>query len=108
MASGVVKIIKKNTHFVHVSQLIFLDKRKICSDLFCCIQDLPEFFEDNMATWMGHFHTLLTTDNKLLQTQVQDQNYYIIILNKWSNINTSLINNKLPNQVYNHSYNRYQ
>lgn len=31
-------------------------------------QDLPEYFEDNMQTWMTHFLTLLNTDNKLLQT----------------------------------------
>ena len=37
------------------------------------LQDLPEFFEDNMATWMTHFHVLLTTDNKLLQTQVRSK-----------------------------------
>lgn len=34
------------------------------------VQDLPEFFEDNMETWMTHFHNLLTLDNKLLQTDV--------------------------------------
>lgn len=33
-------------------------------------QDLPEFFEDNMETWMTNFHGLLTLDNKLLQTDV--------------------------------------
>uniref|UniRef100_A0A8B9EJW7 Exportin-2 n=1 Tax=Anser cygnoides TaxID=8845 RepID=A0A8B9EJW7_ANSCY len=33
-------------------------------------QDLPEFFEDNMETWMTNFHTLLTLDNKLLQTDL--------------------------------------
>uniref|UniRef100_A0A8C0P9L3 Exportin-2 n=1 Tax=Canis lupus familiaris TaxID=9615 RepID=A0A8C0P9L3_CANLF len=31
---------------------------------------LPEFFEDNMETWMNNFHTLLTLDNKLLQTDL--------------------------------------
>lgn len=31
-------------------------------------QDLPEFFEDNMETWMGTFHTLLTTDVPCLKT----------------------------------------
>lgn len=36
-------------------------------------QDLPEFFEDNMDTWMKHFLTLLTTDNKLLQTQEDEE-----------------------------------
>lgn len=39
--------------------------------LLCIIsQDLPEFFEDNMETWMTNFHGLLTLDNKLLQTDV--------------------------------------
>lgn len=31
-------------------------------------QDLPEFFEDNMTTWMALFHTWLTVDVKALQT----------------------------------------
>ncbi|KAL1427782.1 hypothetical protein MTO96_003126 [Rhipicephalus appendiculatus] len=31
-------------------------------------QDLPEIFEDNMNIWMSHFLTLLTADNKVLQT----------------------------------------
>ena len=35
-----------------------------------CLQDLPEYFEDNMATWMDNFHPLLATDNKLLESDV--------------------------------------
>lgn len=31
-------------------------------------QDLPEFFEDNMAAWMGAFHDLLTCDVPCLRT----------------------------------------
>lgn len=31
-------------------------------------QDLPEFFEDNMQTWMNAFHELLTTDVACLHT----------------------------------------
>lgn len=31
-------------------------------------QDLPEFFEDNIETWMTAFHLLLTTDVPLLKT----------------------------------------
>lgn len=31
-------------------------------------QDLPEFFEDNMATWMNAFHELLTVDEACLHT----------------------------------------
>ena len=41
----------------------------------CVLQDLPEYFEDNMTAWMDHFHTLLTTDNKLLETDVSAQTY---------------------------------
>lgn len=33
-------------------------------------QDLPEFFEDNMATWMNNFHVLLVTDVTCLATGV--------------------------------------
>ncbi|XP_002130634.2 exportin-2 [Ciona intestinalis] len=36
-------------------------------------QDLPEFFEDNMETWMKHFHALLTTDNAILHTQGEEE-----------------------------------
>jgi exportin-2 (importin alpha re-exporter) len=36
-------------------------------------QDLPEFFEDNMQVWMTHFHALLTSDNKVLQTDDEDE-----------------------------------
>uniref|UniRef100_A0A803YKV7 Importin N-terminal domain-containing protein n=1 Tax=Meleagris gallopavo TaxID=9103 RepID=A0A803YKV7_MELGA len=36
-------------------------------------QDLPEFFEDNMETWMTNFHSLLTLDNKLLQTDDEEE-----------------------------------
>ncbi|XP_075231087.1 chromosome segregation 1 [Lycorma delicatula] len=31
-------------------------------------QDLPEFFEDNMQIWMTHFHSLLISEVKCLQT----------------------------------------
>lgn len=34
-------------------------------------QDLPEFFEDNMQTWMGAFHQLLTHDVPCLHTGVR-------------------------------------
>ena len=36
-------------------------------------QDLPEFFEDNMTTWMNHFHLLLSMDNKLLHTSDDEE-----------------------------------
>eukprot|EP00117_Sycon_ciliatum_P032906 scpid41873/ scgid25428/ Exportin-2; Cellular apoptosis susceptibility protein; Chromosome segregation 1-like protein; Importin-alpha re-exporter len=36
-------------------------------------QDLPEFFEDNMSIWMDNFHQLLTTNNKLLESDSEDE-----------------------------------
>lgn len=44
---------------------------------FIMAQDLPEFFEDNMETWMTNFHGLLTLDNKLLQTDVS---FFILLM----------------------------
>lgn len=35
-------------------------------------QDLPEYFEDHITPWMTHFHALLTSDNKVLQTDQDD------------------------------------
>ncbi|XP_043215299.1 exportin-2-like isoform X2 [Amphibalanus amphitrite] len=36
-------------------------------------QDLPEYFEDNMETWMPRFLQLLELDNKLLQTEDEEE-----------------------------------
>ncbi|XP_043800400.1 exportin-2 [Apis laboriosa] len=36
-------------------------------------QDLPEFFEDNMATWMRNFHILLNTDVPSLQSTDEEE-----------------------------------
>ncbi|KAK9881974.1 hypothetical protein WA026_018163 [Henosepilachna vigintioctopunctata] len=45
----------------------------ICKIFFSLnYQDLPEFFEDNMATWMTHFHTLLTTNIQCLESSSSD------------------------------------
>jgi len=42
----------------------------IIAKIFYCLnyQDLPEFFEDQMAVWMPRFHDLLTMTNQLLDT----------------------------------------
>ncbi|XP_037068726.1 exportin-2-like [Pollicipes pollicipes] len=53
----------------------------ICSslELICQLfyslnyQDLPEFFEDNMETWMPRFLQLLELDNRLLQTDDEEE-----------------------------------
>jgi exportin-2 (importin alpha re-exporter) len=36
-------------------------------------QDLPEFFEDNMSTWMTNFHQLLVTDVPCLKTSDDEE-----------------------------------
>ncbi|KAH0557379.1 exportin-2 [Cotesia glomerata] len=36
-------------------------------------QDLPEFFEDNMDTWMSNFHRLLTVNVPALQTDEDEE-----------------------------------
>uniref|UniRef100_A0A8C5KQQ8 Exportin-2 n=1 Tax=Jaculus jaculus TaxID=51337 RepID=A0A8C5KQQ8_JACJA len=62
-----------NTHANDASALrILFSSLILISKLFYSLnfQDLPEFFEDNMETWMNNFHTLLTLDNKLLQTDL--------------------------------------
>lgn len=40
---------------------------------FLNYQDLPEFFEDNMKTWMTHFLSLLQANNQCLQTDDDDE-----------------------------------
>uniref|UniRef100_A0A4W4EB68 Exportin-2 n=1 Tax=Electrophorus electricus TaxID=8005 RepID=A0A4W4EB68_ELEEL len=60
------------THATDINALkVLFSSLTLISKLFYSLnfQDLPEFFEDNMETWMTHFHNLLTLDNKLLQTE---------------------------------------
>ena len=40
---------------------------------FLNYQDLPEYFEDNMNVWMTHFLSLLEADNKLLQSDDDEE-----------------------------------
>uniref|UniRef100_A0A672IUK4 Exportin-2 n=1 Tax=Salarias fasciatus TaxID=181472 RepID=A0A672IUK4_SALFA len=61
------------THATDVNALkVLFSSLTLISKLFYSLnfQDLPEFFEDNMETWMTNFHGLLTLDNKLLQTDL--------------------------------------
>uniref|UniRef100_A0A3P8UU86 Exportin-2 n=1 Tax=Cynoglossus semilaevis TaxID=244447 RepID=A0A3P8UU86_CYNSE len=61
------------THATDVGALkVLFSSLTLISKLFYSLnfQDLPEFFEDNMETWMTNFHGLLTLDNKLLQTDL--------------------------------------
>uniref|UniRef100_A0A6I8SJM6 Exportin-2 n=1 Tax=Xenopus tropicalis TaxID=8364 RepID=A0A6I8SJM6_XENTR len=62
-----------NTHANDVNALkVLFSSLILIAKLFHSLnfQDLPEFFEDNMETWMTNFHNLLTLDNKLLQTDL--------------------------------------
>jgi len=55
-------------------KVIFSSLVLICKIFYSLnFQDLPEYFEDNMAVWMTHFHTLLHSDNKLLQTEADEE-----------------------------------
>uniref|UniRef100_A0A8C2WJ39 Exportin-2 n=1 Tax=Cyclopterus lumpus TaxID=8103 RepID=A0A8C2WJ39_CYCLU len=61
------------THATDVNALkVLFSSLTLISKLFYSLnfQDLPEFFEDNMETWMTNFHGLLTLDNKHLQTNL--------------------------------------
>uniref|UniRef100_A0A3B5KM63 Exportin-2 n=1 Tax=Takifugu rubripes TaxID=31033 RepID=A0A3B5KM63_TAKRU len=64
------------THATDVNALkvLFSSLILICKLFYSLnFQDLPEFFEDNMETWMTNFHALLTLDNKLLQTDDEEE-----------------------------------
>lgn len=50
-------------------RVIFSSLLLICKIFYSLnFQDLPEFFEDNMSTWMRHQRNLLKADNALLVT----------------------------------------
>lgn len=54
---------------------IIFSSLTIISKIFYSLnyQDLPEFFEDNMKTWMENFLALLTAENPLLKTDSDDE-----------------------------------
>ncbi|XP_013392987.1 exportin-2-like [Lingula anatina] len=55
-------------------KVIFSSLVLICKIFYSLnFQDLPEYFEDNMEIWMNNFLTLLQVDNKLLQTQDEEE-----------------------------------
>ncbi|KAJ8305405.1 hypothetical protein KUTeg_015950 [Tegillarca granosa] len=55
-------------------KVIFSSIVLICKIFYSLnFQDIPEYFEDNMGTWMTHFLTLLSADNKLLKTEDEEE-----------------------------------
>jgi len=58
-----------NTHVNNPKALkVIFSSLVLCAKIFYSLnsQDLPEFFEDNITIWMGHFVKLLTVDSKLV------------------------------------------
>lgn len=54
---------------VNALKVIYSSLVLVCKVFYSLnFQDLPEFFEDNMETWMNNFHTLLTVEVKSLGT----------------------------------------
>lgn len=63
---------------VNALRVIYSSLVLVCKVFYSLnFQDLPEFFEDNMATWMTNFHTLLTVEVKSLDTGVSTNHYVI-------------------------------
>ena len=57
------------------AQVLFSSLLLICKTFMSLTsQELPDHFaEKNLELWMTHFHTLLTTDNKLLETDSEEE-----------------------------------
>ncbi|XP_054706218.1 exportin-2-like [Uloborus diversus] len=63
------------THSTNVNALkVIFSSLVLISKIFYSLnfQDLPEFFEDNLKTWMSYFLKLLTVDNELLKTDDEE------------------------------------
>ncbi|KAG8240424.1 hypothetical protein J437_LFUL003138 [Ladona fulva] len=59
---------------VELLKVLYSSLTIICKVFYSLnFQDLPEFFEDNMQTWMSNFHTLLNTDIKELRTEEDEE-----------------------------------
>lgn len=64
---------------VNALKVIYSSLVLICKVFYSLnFQDLPEFFEDNIQTWMSNFHILLTADVKCLQNNVSKIIYYFL------------------------------
>ena len=69
-----MKYAGENVNNGNALKLIFSSLVSICKLFFALnSQDLPEFFEDNMATWMDHFLALITFESGLLASDSDDE-----------------------------------
>ncbi|XP_067927952.1 exportin-2-like [Watersipora subatra] len=69
-----MKLVAQHSNNQSVLRVLFSSIVFICK-IFNSLnaQDLPEFFEDNMHTWMGQFHTLLTMDQGFVSNPNEDE-----------------------------------
>ncbi|KAK5647359.1 hypothetical protein RI129_002251 [Pyrocoelia pectoralis] len=69
LLSATMHLAQVHAEDVNALKVIYSSLVLVCKVFYSLnFQDLPEFFEDNMETWMKYFHTLLTTEVKSLRT----------------------------------------
>lgn len=66
-------------------KVIYSSLGLICKVFFSLnYQDLPEFFEDSMETWMTNFHTLLASNVQGLDSHVGS--LFIVLISLFFNL----------------------
>lgn len=79
--TGTVDLVKQHSGNKSALKVLFSSLVLIAKIFYSLnYQDLPEYFEDNMEKWMPQFHMLLTTDNKLLHTDDDEEAGYVELL----------------------------
>jgi exportin-2 (importin alpha re-exporter) len=74
LLTATMNLAQSHANDVNALKVIYHSLVLICKVFYSLnYQDLPEFFEDNMESWMSNFHTLLTSDVKVLQTSSQEE-----------------------------------
>ncbi|KAL7294315.1 hypothetical protein TKK_0012326 [Trichogramma kaykai] len=69
-----VNLTQTHANDVNALKIIYNSLTIICKVFYSLnYQDLPEFFEDNMATWMTNFHNLLVVQIPALQSDDESE-----------------------------------
>lgn len=69
-----MKLTEVHSNNVEALKIIYNSLLVLCKVFYSLnFQELPEFFEDNMESWMSNFHTLLTTNVTLLHTEDEEE-----------------------------------
>lgn len=75
-----MNLTQTHSNDVNALKVIYSSMVLVCKVFFSLnYQDLPEFFEDNMGTWMSNFHTMLTVEVKSLESSVSRFYNFIFI-----------------------------